>query len=466
MPNKPLFQKHTSSWLLGLRVVEACILALVGRAWLHWAIDSSSVPNPAIYDYFICVAILLQQAIFSLHHLYKIDTLKSHLILWRDILFAWSLVALLLTLLLFISKTGATLSRLWLIAWWTSSFVTLGILHTITPKLLTYWYSECNQRRSVLIIGHGEPAKQVFQRLADKPWSGLEVVATLSLNHSPTPWSADLYQVKTLAQLSTVCDSHQIDEVWIALSEHSQIQAILDTLRNTTVTIRWVPDWFTLTLINHSVSEVAGMVLLNLNDTPMRGINYTAKWLEDKILAIIFILISSPLLILIAIGVKLSSPGPVFYRQERVSWNNQYFHMLKFRSMPVDAEKNTGPVWATPQEQRATAFGAFLRRTSLDELPQLFNVLKGDMSIVGPRPERPFFVEQFKDDIPLYMKKHLVKAGITGWAQVNGWRGNTDLHQRIQHDLYYIQHWSISFDLKIIFLTVWNIIWRRQLNAY
>jgi Sugar transferases involved in lipopolysaccharide synthesis len=158
----------------------------------------------------------------------------------------------------------------------------------------------------------------------------------------------------------------------------------------------------------------------------------------------------------IALAVKLSSPGPVFYRQERISWNNRPFQMLKFRSMPVDAEQATGAVWARAGEHRATRVGAFLRRTSLDELPQFINVLRGEMSIVGPRPERPVFVHQFKHAIPDYMKKHMVKAGITGWAQVNGWRGSTDLAKRIECDIHYIQNWSLWFDLKIIVLTLFK----------
>jgi putative colanic acid biosynthesis UDP-glucose lipid carrier transferase len=153
------------------------------------------------------------------------------------------------------------------------------------------------------------------------------------------------------------------------------------------------------------------------------------------------------------VGVKLSSPGPVFYRQQRVSWNNKPFVMLKFRSMPTNVESASGPVWAKADENRATPFGSFLRKSSLDELPQFINVLKGDMSIVGPRPERPHFVDQFKDEVPFYMKKHMVKAGITGWAQINGWRGETDLSKRIEHDIYYIQNWSIWFDLNIFLRT-------------
>jgi putative colanic acid biosynthesis UDP-glucose lipid carrier transferase len=186
----------------------------------------------------------------------------------------------------------------------------------------------------------------------------------------------------------------------------------------------------------------------------LHGFNRYIKEIVDRLFAFILLFLISPLLLLIAIGVKLSSPGPVFYRQERVGWNNRSFTMLKFRSMPTDAEAGTGAVWARPGEKRATRFGGFLRKTSLDELPQLLNVLKGDMSLVGPRPERPDFVEVFKDQVPNYMKKHMVKAGITGWAQVNGWRGDTDLNRRIEHDLYYIQHWSVWFDLEIALRTV------------
>ena len=161
-------------------------------------------------------------------------------------------------------------------------------------------------------------------------------------------------------------------------------------------------------------------------------------------------------------GVKLSSPGPVLYRQQRVTWNGRRFAMLKFRSMPSDAEATTGPVWQVRGTPRATRLGAFLRRYSLDELPQLVNVLKGEMSLVGPRPERPEFVEQFRQHVPGYMQKHLVKAGITGWAQVNDLRGDSDLAQRIQYDLYYIDHWSLWFDLRILTLTLWHILTSRN----
>ncbi len=188
----------------------------------------------------------------------------------------------------------------------------------------------------------------------------------------------------------------------------------------------------------------------------MQGHARLLKAVEDRALAAGILLMIAPLMAMIAVAVKLSSPGPVFYRQERMSWNNRTFQMLKFRSMPVDAETGSGAVWAKAGENRATRVGAFLRRTSLDELPQFINVLKGDMSIVGPRPERPVFVHKFKHEIPAYMKKHMVKAGITGWAQVNGWRGSTDLHKRIECDLFYIENWSLWFDIKIVIMTLFK----------
>jgi putative colanic acid biosynthesis UDP-glucose lipid carrier transferase len=187
------------------------------------------------------------------------------------------------------------------------------------------------------------------------------------------------------------------------------------------------------------------------------------KKLEDFFVSLSVLLLASPVMLLIALGVKLSSPGPVFYRQERVTWNGGRFRILKFRTMPTDAEAASGPVWSHRNESRATPFGAFLRRTSLDELPQFINALRGEMSVVGPRPERPEFVERFKHEIPGYMQKHLVKAGITGWAQVNDFRGDTNLHERIQYDLYYIENWSLWFDLRIIALTFLHIL--RSRNA-
>jgi putative colanic acid biosynthesis UDP-glucose lipid carrier transferase len=216
--------------------------------------------------------------------------------------------------------------------------------------------------------------------------------------------------------------------------------------------------------LRQSTQEIAGLPVISLAESPLEGVNQVTKTIEDVVLALVILAVASPAMLLIALGVKLSSPGPVLYRQQRVTWNGKRFQMLKFRTMPVGVEQETQAVWAKPGEPRATPFGAFLRRFSLDELPQFLNVLRGEMSIVGPRPERPEFVQRFRREIPGYMQKHLVKAGITGWAQVNDLRGDTDLRERIRYDLYYIENWSPWFDLRIILLTVLHVF--RTRNAY
>ncbi|NQT96283.1 MAG: undecaprenyl-phosphate glucose phosphotransferase [Candidatus Marinimicrobia bacterium] len=291
-------------------------------------------------------------------------------------------------------------------------------------------------------------------------WTGLEVVAFFDDDAFLRDQKIeDIPVVNNLDELPIFVVNNEIDQVWMALPLRAdeRLKSTIASIHElSSAEVRMVPDIYDFPLHNYSVSEVAGLPVLNLTDSPMFGINRVVKTMVDILLSTLALIVLSPLLLLIAVGVKLSSLGPVLYRQERVSWNGKRFNMLKFRSMPVAAEDQTGPQWTKATDHRATWFGSLLRRTSLDELPQFFNVLKGDMSIVGPRPERPVFVEQFRSEVPDYMQKHLVKAGITGWAQVNGWRGDTDLKTRIEYDLYYIENWAVWFDLKIMFLTLFK----------
>jgi Undecaprenyl-phosphate glucose phosphotransferase len=220
------------------------------------------------------------------------------------------------------------------------------------------------------------------------------------------------------------------------------------------VDVKVVPDLLQVIALRARLEDLDGIPVINVNDVPLQGFNTLIKRTIDfAISATTLVLLSAPLAV-IAILVKLSSRGPVLFRQERMGLDGKSFTIVKFRSMLDDAERHTGPVWAVPDDDRVTPFGRFLRRSNLDELPQLWNVLRGDMSLVGPRPERPHFVEQFKHKIPQYMLRHKVKAGLTGWAQVNGWRGNTPLDKRIEYDLYYIENWSVRLDLKIMWLTL------------
>ena len=367
---------------------------------------------------------------------------------------------LLLVLSAFATQTSELYSRIWVATWLASStFFVIGYRLILRQTLGALRAKGYNIRR-VLIIGNGDLGQNVAHKLIQNPSMGLLVKGFIAdqpqQNKEETIEGVPV--VGSLKEIDHLVRDLHIDQVWIALpmSEAVQMEQVQTTLATSAVTIRMVPDIFGFQLLNHSMTEVAGLPVINLSTSHMlEGKNRFLKSLEDKILSSLILLCISPLMIALAIGVKLSSPGPVFYRQERVSWNGRSFNMLKFRSMSVDSEKD-GVKWGGATSMSVTKFGAFIRKTSLDELPQFINVLLGDMSIVGPRPERTIFVDQFKHEIPGYMQKHMVKAGITGWAQINGWRGDTDLKKRIECDLYYIEHWSIWFDLRIIFLTFWK----------
>lgn len=359
----------------------------------------------------------------------------------------------------FITQSSDLFSRIWVVSWLlTSTVMILGYRFALRRTLGKLRSKGYNIRR-VLIIGNGELAQNVASKLLYNPEMGLVVKGFIS-NELPKNNSItqDVPTIGNLEKMDQLVTELSIDQVWIALpmSEVAVMEQVQSALATSPVTIRMVPDIYGFQLINHSMTEVAGLPVINLSTSHMlEGKNRFLKSMEDKLLSSVILLGISPIMIALAIGVKLSSPGPVFYRQERVSWNGRSFGMLKFRSMTVDSEKD-GVKWGGATSMSVTKFGAFIRKTSLDELPQFINVLKGDMSIVGPRPERTVFVDQFKHEIPGYMQKHMVKAGITGWAQINGWRGDTDLKKRIECDLYYIEHWSIWLDMKIIFLTFWK----------
>jgi exopolysaccharide biosynthesis polyprenyl glycosylphosphotransferase len=231
------------------------------------------------------------------------------------------------------------------------------------------------------------------------------------------------------------------------------------------VSVKVFPEVFHLVLRDVGVSEFGGLPMLQVRDVNLRGWNLRVKRALDIAIAAILLVVFAPVLMAIALAVKLTSPGgPVFFVQERVGIDGRPFMCVKFRSMRADAEAETGPIWARPRDDRTTTFGRFLRRFSIDELPQLVNVLVGDMSLVGPRPERPHFVEEFSRLIPRYDKRHQEKAGVTGWAQVNGLRGQSSIEERTLYDLFYVEHWSLTFDLKILLKTLAAVI--RGRNAY
>ena len=367
----------------------------------------------------------------------------------------WALMFCLMAVYALAMRDGHDTSRLWWANW-----LVFGLTGSVLLRMAVrarWGVARQADRLHSVVVGANPEAQRLVDAIRLDPSCGIGSDGWFA-THADRTELTGAPMLGRLDNLDAYVEARDTDLVWLALPmrEQNKISYALNQLKHSTADVKLVPDLFGLHLMNHSVEEVAGLPVITLQQTPLQGGSRLVKAIEDRLLSALILLLIAPLMMAIAIAVKLSSPGAVFYRQQRVSWNGRRFHMLKFRSMPVDAEKGTGAVWARAGENRATPVGAFLRKTSLDELPQFLNVLWGDMSIVGPRPERPVFVEQFKHEIPDYMKKHMVKAGITGWAQVNGWRGSTDIGKRVECDIYYIENWSLKFDLQIIALTLFK----------
>jgi Undecaprenyl-phosphate glucose phosphotransferase len=315
-----------------------------------------------------------------------------------------------------------------------------------------------------LVVGTGRVARRTARSLRRTTWMGIRPVGFIE--DQPGPQCSDLDVLGKTEDLPKLIEKYRIGHVFVALpmNRHGEVRRVFDVLASTFADVRLVPDIPGMAGLTVRVSNLDGQQLVSVRENPYYGLNVVFKRCMDVFLSLFGLIVISPLLACIALLVKLTSPGPVLFRQERCGLNGASFMMLKFRSMRVDAEKSTGAIWARKGDDRTTPLGRFLRATSLDELPQLWNVLVGDMSLVGPRPERPVFTKQFSKSLPTYMARHAVKAGLTGWAQVNGWRGNTSLRKRLQYDLYYIIHWTPWLDLKILWLTVFHGF--RHKNAY
>ncbi len=323
-----------------------------------------------------------------------------------------------------------------------------------------------HRRQRALVVGTGQLAKAVAEKLAQHHEMGLEVVGFLDDNGGQGGRVGSWPVLGGLAQLEEVCRQHRVETIYVALPLRSQhkVVRILKRAEQLFLDVRVVPDLLQYYALRAGVEDLDGIPVINLTAIPLEGWNSLVKRTVDVVFSLLGLTLLSPLLALIALAVYLQDRGPVFYRQLRMGLDGRPFWILKFRTMVVDAEKETGPRFAHPGDPRVTKVGAFLRRTSLDELPQLWNVLKGDMSLVGPRPERPEFVARFRARYPEYMARHRVKAGITGWAQVHDLRGQSSIRKRIAYDLYYIDNWSLGLDFKILGLTLLRL-WRHR-HAY
>jgi Undecaprenyl-phosphate glucose phosphotransferase len=311
--------------------------------------------------------------------------------------------------------------------------------------------------KRVLIAGAGDLGRLVADKLIEHQEMGLKVLGFIDDRAG-----GDHIGYRGLPLLGALADAHEIirqervDHLYVALplEEHVKMLGLVEATNREGVDVHVVPDLLQFIALRARLENLDGVPLISLNDVPLRGFNSLLKRIIDVGISGLALLFLALPFAIIALLIRRSGPGDVFYRQERMGLDGRAFEVYKFRSMHEGAEDETGPVWARENDPRCTSIGRWLRRFDLDELPQLWNVFRGDMSIVGPRPERPYFVEQFKHRIPQYMLRHKVKAGITGWAQVNGWRGNTSLEKRIEYDLYYIENWSVALDIKIMWLTL------------
>jgi len=445
------------------RVVDACVIgaAWLAAYWLRFTLPFFEVtkgfPKLGKYAALTPLVVILWMAVFSSLRVYQARRMlrrtdEAHLLLKAH------LVAMLFFIALTYLFSEYRYSRGVMIYFGIVGGFSIVAFRLILRNGLRMVRRKGYNLRYILGVGEGAALETLISRLDKFPELGLKVVGVATYEKSLYKEIAGKKVLGHFDQIHELIKQTHADKVLISLprNQYGEMDRILEGLKDETIDIQLVPDVHEYVTLGCEIEDFDGLPIVNLNDSPLAGWGALAKRATDFLVGAVILVALLPFLILIAMLVKWTSKGPIFFKQERMGLDGQTFQMLKFRSMRSDAEESTGAVWAKPNDNRRTRFGSFLRATSLDELPQLWNIVIGDMSLVGPRPERPIFVKQFRQEIPHYMLRHKVKAGLTGWAQVNGWRGNTSLERRIECDLFYIRNWSYFFDLKIIALTLWK----------
>jgi exopolysaccharide biosynthesis polyprenyl glycosylphosphotransferase len=462
-----MYRRHGDKLAL---VFLGCDLAVTAGVWLgayfvRFSLLPSpmGVPEPALVLDALPAVLLLAAIAYRVCGLYEVHRLRQ---LPRElgVVCRASGLLFLMAVAIIFYRRDLYESRLALCLFLVLNAVGLMLVRRLIWRVLKYFRGRGLNYGRALIVGTGRTGRQVARAIRNNGWTGLEAVGFVDRHDrrgtALLPW------LGTIDDLARIVVEHDVDHVFVALplSRFAELPLIYRALTDVLVDIQLVPEIPNLAGMRIRMVDIDNLTFLGLRQNPQYGWARAAKRATDVIVASLALVLLGPLMALLAAAIKWTSPGPVFYRQTRIGLQGQTFQMLKFRSMRVDAERETGPVWAVRGDGRCTPLGRFMRRTSLDELPQLFNVLVGDMSLVGPRPEREVFVEKFRRQIPGYTQRHRVKAGMTGWAQVNGWRGCSSLRHRVQCDLYYIANWSLGLDLKILALTVLRVI--RPRNAY
>jgi len=417
------------------------------------------------YLYSLPIIALLVPAAFQLQGLYRLRRGRTRVddffaVLVGSLLAVLAGVALSLYATAYVSALSDfhPISRaVWLLFLGLTVTLTYASREIVRDLLHRRWRAGIGLKH-VLIVGSGDLGRMVADRILEHSELGFKLVgfADDQAADNDAIGYRGLPVLGTVTEAPQICHAERIDEIYVALplDEHLKMLGIVEFASRECINVHVIPDLLQFIALRARLEDLDGLPMIGINDVPLRGLNSLIKRLVDVALSAGVLAAGALPALVVAWLIKRSSPGPAFYAQERMGLDGKGFTVYKFRTMVLEAEDTTGPIWARDDDPRTTKIGQWLRRFDLDELPQFWNVFRGDMSIVGPRPERPFFVEQFKHRIPQYMLRHKVKAGITGWAQVNGWRGNTSLEKRIEFDLYYIENWSLSLDFKIMWLTV------------
>lgn len=454
-----LFKTHSSKLSFLFRILDGLLILII----LHVCVKLFGVELVSSYWAASAWSIILFISVAELNGLYRSWRFSPISREARQVVLVWAMVFVLLVMLAFFTKTSVMYSRRVIFAWMILAPVSLVTVRVMVRLLLRELRKRGYNTRTLVIAGASASSQKLIALVQAVPWLGFRIVGVYDdRNTTRQPVAQEPTHLRgDLTQLVADVHSKGIDFVYIALpmQEEKRIVRLIDALADTTASVYLIPDFFVFDLLHARWLNLGGLPVVSIFESPFHGVDGWLKQVEDWVLGSLILLLISPLLLLIALGVKLTSPGPVIFRQRRYGLNGQIVEVWKFRSMTV-CEDGEHILQARKVDPRVTRFGAFLRRTSLDELPQFINVLQGSMSIVGPRPHAVAHNEQYRRLIHGYMLRHKVKPGITGWAQINGWRGETDtldkMEKRIECDLEYIRNWSLWLDFKIILFTLFR----------
>ena len=442
-------------------IVDAVVLVL--SYFLAWLIRfvgpmAATAVRTRSFQQYMMMLILIVPVYLLLYQAFTLYTpmrMQGRRLVLANIVKANSLGLLILMFTFYMVDEG-DFSRSTYIMFYVINIVLQWAVRMLIFTLLKDMREKGLNQKQMICVGYSRAAEEYIDRVQANPQWGYVIQGILDDNTPAGPEYKGIKVLGRIENLNVILPENQMDEIAITLglSEYYRLEEIVALCEKSGVHTKFIPDYNKIIPTKPYTEDILGLPVINIRYVPLNNtFNALIKRAMDIVGSIVGIIVTSPLMLLMCLIIKLTSPGPLIYKQERVGLHNQTFWMYKFRSMEVQPESEEKKAWTVKNDPRVTPVGKFMRHTSIDELPQLFNILKGNMSLVGPRPERPFFVEKFREEIPRYMVKHQVRPGLTGWAQVNGYRGDTSIRKRIECDLYYIENWSIGFDIKIIFLT-------------